>query len=115
MNKQGKIVLISILAAVLGAISSAVIWVVLKIMNLGMDLLWTILPAKLGQIAGMQIEIPRDDRCGIAPSGKAGVHSRLHSFSDKRGDGNRYMAIRILFLFTAQIEQEFLPKGCAVT
>ena len=39
MNKQGKIVLISILAAVLGAISSAVIWVVLKIMNLGMDLL----------------------------------------------------------------------------
>lgn len=48
MNKQGKIVLISILATVLGAISSAVIWVVLKIMTLGMDLLWTILPAKLG-------------------------------------------------------------------
>ena len=48
MNKQGKIALISILAIVLGAISSAVIWVVLKIMTLGMDLLWTILPAKLG-------------------------------------------------------------------
>lgn len=48
MNKQGKIALISILATVLGAISSAVIWVVLKIMTLGMDLLWTILPAKLG-------------------------------------------------------------------
>ena len=45
MNKQGKIALISILATVLGAISSAVIWVVLKIMTLGMDLLWTILPA----------------------------------------------------------------------
>ena len=48
MNKQGKIASISILATVLGAISSAVIWVVLKIMTLGMDLLWTILPAKLG-------------------------------------------------------------------
>ena len=48
MNKQGKIALISILATVLGAISSAVIWGVLKIMTLGMDLLWTILPAKLG-------------------------------------------------------------------
>ena len=48
MNKQGKIALISILAAVLGAVSSAVIWLTLKIMSLGMDFLWTILPAKLG-------------------------------------------------------------------
>ena len=48
MNKQGKIALISILAAVLGAISCALIWLILKIMSVGMDLLWTTLPAKLG-------------------------------------------------------------------
>ena len=48
MNKQGKIALIAILSAVLGAVSSAVIWLILKVMSLGMDFLWTILPAKLG-------------------------------------------------------------------
>ena len=73
-----------------------------------------ILPAKLGQIAGMQIEIPRNDRCGIAPSGKAGVHSSVIAFANKCGNGNGHMAIRIFYLFTAQIEHEFLPKGCAV-
>lgn len=48
MNKWGKIALISILSAVLGACSSALIWVILKVMHAGMDLLWTILPARLG-------------------------------------------------------------------
>ena len=73
-----------------------------------------ILPAKLGQIAGMQIEIPRDDRCGIAPSGKASVHSSVITFANKCGNGNGHMAVRVFLLFPAQVIQEFLPKGCAV-
>ncbi len=48
MNKQAKIALISILSALLGALSCALIWLILKIMNIGIDFLWFFLPKKLG-------------------------------------------------------------------
>lgn len=48
MNKTGKILLISLLSAVLGAGCGAVLWVVLRIMDLGMDFLWTVIPEKTG-------------------------------------------------------------------
>lgn len=48
MNKTGKIILISLLSAVLGGFSGAVLWAVLKIMDLGMELLWTVIPERTG-------------------------------------------------------------------
>ena len=48
MNKTGKIILISLLSAVLGGSSGAVLWAVLKIMDLGMELLWTVIPERAG-------------------------------------------------------------------
>ena len=48
MNKTGKIILISLLSAVLGGSSGAVLWAVLKIMDLGMEMLWTVIPERAG-------------------------------------------------------------------
>ena len=48
MNKTGKIILISLLAAILGGASGAVLWAVLKIMDLGMEMLWTVIPERAG-------------------------------------------------------------------
>lgn len=48
MNKQFKIALISVLSAVLGAVSCVLIWLILKIMSIGIDFIWEFLPSKLG-------------------------------------------------------------------
>ena len=48
MNKTGKIILISLLSAVLGGFSGAVLWAELKIMDLGMELLWIVIPERTG-------------------------------------------------------------------
>lgn len=47
MKKFEKILLFGILALILGAFAGAIVWLVLKVMSLGIDLLWTVLPRAL--------------------------------------------------------------------
>ena len=48
IRKTEKILTFAILAFLLGAAAGAIVWTVLKIMTLGIDLLWKILPLQLG-------------------------------------------------------------------
>lgn len=47
MKKGVKILSFGVLAFILGAAAGAVVWVILKVMNIGIDLLWELLPEKL--------------------------------------------------------------------
>ncbi len=49
MNKTGKIFIFGIFSMILGAFCGAVVWVVLRVMSIGMELLWETLPQTLGQ------------------------------------------------------------------
>lgn len=40
MKKAGKILLVGLMALLLGAIAGAIVWVILRIINLGTDLIW---------------------------------------------------------------------------
>ena len=48
MKKLGKVLIFGVLSFALGAFAGALVWAVLKLMNIGMDLLWTRLPESLG-------------------------------------------------------------------
>lgn len=48
MKKGAKILSFGLLAFILGAAAGAVVWIILKVMNVGIDLLWEFLPEKLG-------------------------------------------------------------------
>ena len=48
MKKGVKILSFGVLAFILGAAAGAVVWVILKVMNIGVELLWEIFPEKMG-------------------------------------------------------------------
>lgn len=48
MKKGMKILSFGVLAFILGAAAGAVVWVILKVMNIGINLIWELLPEKMG-------------------------------------------------------------------
>lgn len=48
MNKTAKIILFGFLSLILGAFSGAIVWVVLRVMSIGIDLVWELIPEYTG-------------------------------------------------------------------